>query len=94
MPTFESVRKYMPPTFPKDKELKIKWSLVCTGYQPQLASAATQMAAITETTSTGAKTQHEQTDQVASAITQMGSTVQEVAQQCWRSSQCSAACRH
>lgn len=50
-----------------------------TGFTAQLASAATQMAAITETTSAGAKTQHEQTDQVASAATQMGSTVQEVA---------------
>ena len=50
-----------------------------TGFTAQLASAATQMAAITETTSAGAKTQHEQTDQVASAVTQMGSTVQEVA---------------
>jgi methyl-accepting chemotaxis protein len=49
------------------------------GFTEQLASAATQMAAITETTSTGAKTQHEETDQVASAVTQMGSTVQEVA---------------
>jgi len=50
-----------------------------TGFTAQLASAATQMAAITETTSAGAKTQHEETDQVASAVTQMGSTVQEVA---------------
>jgi len=49
------------------------------GFTEQLASAATQMAAITETTSAGAKTQHEETDQVASAVTQMGSTVQEVA---------------
>ena len=39
VPPFESVRKYMPPNFPKDKELRIRWSLVCTGYQPQLASA-------------------------------------------------------
>ncbi len=50
-----------------------------TGFTAQLASAATQMAAITETTSAGAKTQHEQTDQVACAVTQMSSTVQEVA---------------
>ncbi len=49
-----------------------------TGFTAQLASASTQMAAITETTSAGARTQHEQTDQVASAVTQMGSTVQEV----------------
>lgn len=42
VPPFSAVRKYMPPTFPKDKELKIKWSLVCLGYQPELASAWTQ----------------------------------------------------
>jgi alkylhydroperoxidase family enzyme len=42
VPSFDSVRKYMPPTFPKDKELKIKWSLVCMGYQPELASAWSQ----------------------------------------------------
>lgn len=50
-----------------------------TGFTAQLASAASQMAAITETTSAGAKVQHEETDQVASAITEMGSTIQEVA---------------
>ena len=42
VPSFDSVRKYMPPTFPKDKQLKIKWSLVCLGYQPELAAAWTQ----------------------------------------------------
>lgn len=50
-----------------------------TGFTAQLASAASQMAAITETTSAGAKVQHEETDQVASAITEMGSTIQDVA---------------
>jgi alkylhydroperoxidase family enzyme len=39
VPPFDAVRKYMPPTYPKDRELKIKWSLVCLGYQPELASA-------------------------------------------------------
>lgn len=39
VPSFESVRKYMPPNFPKDKQVRIRWSLVCTGYQPQLATA-------------------------------------------------------
>jgi alkylhydroperoxidase family enzyme len=39
VPTFESVKKYLPPTYPKDHELKIRWSLVCLGYQPELASA-------------------------------------------------------
>ncbi|MFL5342380.1 MAG: carboxymuconolactone decarboxylase family protein [Gemmataceae bacterium] len=42
VPSFESVRKYLPPTYPKDRELKIKWSLVCMGYQPELASAWSQ----------------------------------------------------
>src|SRR5262249_42541588 len=41
VPSFESVRKYLPPTFPKDHVLKIRWSLVCLGYQPELASAWT-----------------------------------------------------
>ena len=41
VPSFESVKKYLPPTFPKGKELKIAWSLVCLGYQPELASAWT-----------------------------------------------------
>jgi len=41
VPTFESVKKYLPPTYPKDHELKIRWSLVCLGYQPELASAWT-----------------------------------------------------
>lgn len=39
VPTFDSVKKYLPPTFPKGHELKIRWSLVCLGYQPELASA-------------------------------------------------------
>ena len=39
VPSFESIRKYMPPNYPKDREVKIKWSLVCTGYQPERAAA-------------------------------------------------------
>jgi alkylhydroperoxidase family enzyme len=39
VPSFDSVKKYLPPTFPKDQQLKINWSLVCLGYQPELASA-------------------------------------------------------
>ncbi len=39
VPSFDSIRKYLPPAFPKDHELRIKWSLVCLGYQPELASA-------------------------------------------------------
>jgi methyl-accepting chemotaxis protein len=50
-----------------------------TGFTATLASAATEMSAITETTSVGARRQHEETDQVASAITQMMSTVNETA---------------
>jgi len=41
VPPFDMVRQYLP-TFPKDKELKIKWSLVCVGYQPELASGWSQ----------------------------------------------------
>jgi alkylhydroperoxidase family enzyme len=39
VPSFESMKQYLPPTFPKGQTLKINWSLVCTGYQPELASA-------------------------------------------------------
>jgi alkylhydroperoxidase family enzyme len=39
VPTFELVKKYLPASYPKDHELKIRWSLVCLGYQPELASA-------------------------------------------------------
>jgi alkylhydroperoxidase family enzyme len=39
VPTFDSVRKYLPATYPKSHELRIRWSLVCLGYQPELASA-------------------------------------------------------
>ena len=42
VPPFDSIRKYLPANFPKDKEVKIRWSLVCTGYQPELAMAWTQ----------------------------------------------------
>jgi alkylhydroperoxidase family enzyme len=41
VPPFDSVRKHIP-NFPKDKELKIRWSLVCIGYQPDLANGWTQ----------------------------------------------------
>ena len=42
MPAFESIRKYLPANYPKDRELTIRWSLVCLGYQPELASAWSQ----------------------------------------------------
>ncbi len=41
VPSFESVRKHLPPAFPKGQQLRIRWSLVCLGYQPELASAWT-----------------------------------------------------
>jgi hypothetical protein len=42
VPAFESIRKFLPANYPKDRELKIRWSLVCLGYQPELASAWSQ----------------------------------------------------
>jgi alkylhydroperoxidase family enzyme len=42
VPAFESIRKYLPANYPKDRELTIRWSLVCLGYQPELASAWSQ----------------------------------------------------
>ncbi len=41
IPSFQSIRDRMANLFPPDKELKIKWSLVCLGYQPELAQAWT-----------------------------------------------------
>lgn len=39
VPSFDAIRQHLPPTFPKGRELKINWSLVCLGHQPELASA-------------------------------------------------------
>jgi hypothetical protein len=39
VPSWEDVRQYLPPTYPKDRPLRIKWSRVCLGYQPELATA-------------------------------------------------------
>jgi alkylhydroperoxidase family enzyme len=40
VPTFEEVLKRLPPGVPAPKNpLRIKWSLVCLGYQPELAAA-------------------------------------------------------
>jgi alkylhydroperoxidase family enzyme len=41
VPSFESVRQKAPNAFPPGHELRIKWSLVCLGYQPELAQAWT-----------------------------------------------------
>jgi alkylhydroperoxidase family enzyme len=37
VPSWEEVRKSLPVPYPKDRPLKIRWSLVCLGYQPELA---------------------------------------------------------
>jgi alkylhydroperoxidase family enzyme len=37
VPSFEEVRPYLPASYPKDRVLRIRWSLVCLGYQPELA---------------------------------------------------------
>jgi alkylhydroperoxidase family enzyme len=42
VPTFESLREKLPNAFPPGHELKIKWSLVCWGFQPELAQAWVQ----------------------------------------------------
>ncbi|MFO0950123.1 MAG: hypothetical protein U0835_03025 [Isosphaeraceae bacterium] len=40
VPSYEEVLKKLPPEAPKPKApVKIKWSLVCMGYQPRLAAA-------------------------------------------------------
>lgn len=40
VPTFDEVRAKLPPgTYPPGRTVKINWSLVCTGYQPELATA-------------------------------------------------------
>ncbi len=39
VPAWEAVRGYLPATYPKDRPLRIRWSRVCLGYQPELASA-------------------------------------------------------
>jgi outer membrane protein assembly factor BamB/alkylhydroperoxidase family enzyme len=38
VPSWESVRPLMPSNYPADKPLRIRWSLVCMGYQPELAA--------------------------------------------------------
>jgi alkylhydroperoxidase family enzyme len=40
VPTFDEVLKGLPPDLPRPKNpVRIRWSLVCMGYQPRLASA-------------------------------------------------------
>jgi alkylhydroperoxidase family enzyme len=38
VPSWETVRPLMPSNYPSDKPLRIRWSLVCLGYQPELAA--------------------------------------------------------
>jgi hypothetical protein len=37
VPDWEEVRKHLPSGYPANKPVRIKWSLVCAGYQPELA---------------------------------------------------------
>lgn len=39
VPTWEEVLAKLPPDYPNKKPLRIQWSLVCLGYQPELAMA-------------------------------------------------------
>jgi hypothetical protein len=40
VPSYEDVLRAMPPDYPRPKApVRIKWSLVCMGYQPELAAA-------------------------------------------------------
>jgi len=39
MPSWEEVRRGLPPSTAPRRPLRIKWSLVCMGYQPELAAA-------------------------------------------------------
>ena len=39
VPIWDNVRAVLPPTYPVNRPLRIRWSLVCLGYQPELASA-------------------------------------------------------
>jgi hypothetical protein len=38
VPAWKDVRKHLPPDRQSGKPLRIKWSLVCMGYQPELAA--------------------------------------------------------
>jgi alkylhydroperoxidase family enzyme len=39
VPTWDEVRPHLPKNYPADRPLRIRWSLVCMGYQPELALA-------------------------------------------------------
>ncbi|WP_425338584.1 methyl-accepting chemotaxis protein [Pseudomonas batumici] len=57
----------------------------------QIASAAEELSAVTEQTSTGVNSQKIETDQVATAMHEMTATVQEVARNAEQASQAAAA---
>jgi alkylhydroperoxidase family enzyme len=48
VPSVEEVRRRLPPTFAADWTLRINWSRVCFGYQPELALAWTNARATFE----------------------------------------------
>jgi alkylhydroperoxidase family enzyme len=39
VPSWEEVRKRLPPDYPANRPSRIRWSLVCLGYQPELGAA-------------------------------------------------------
>ncbi len=39
VPSWEDVRRGLPKDYPQARPVRIKWSLVCLGYQPELAAA-------------------------------------------------------
>jgi alkylhydroperoxidase family enzyme len=39
VPSWDEVKPHLPPGYPANRPLRIKWSRVCLGYQPELAAA-------------------------------------------------------
>ncbi len=39
VPSWEEVRKGLPPDYPADRPSRVRWTLVCLGYQPELSAA-------------------------------------------------------
>src|SRR5262249_44497390 len=39
VPLWDNVRAVLPPGYPANRPVRIRWSLVCLGYQPELAAA-------------------------------------------------------
>ena len=38
VPSWDEVRQHLPSAYPAKRPLRIRWSLVCLGYQPELAA--------------------------------------------------------